>query len=265
MLKSLIKAMLQLPPMVQLRRIAYEREFRRIRAGHRFRGVFDSFAAAAQSAPRRSPIGYDNPDAASMYEDRPLFSEDYAVLFWLTRILGPNSRVFDYGGHAGSAFDAWAKHLTFPAGTTWQIYDLPAVVNEGRRRNQRRTGLIPDFTTDFADASGADVLLASGSLQYVPEPLAERLSSLKALPRHLLLSQLPLHAHHQYVTLQNIRTCYCPYHIFHEQRFFDALKALGYRLLSTWENPAKSCYIPTYPRHTASPYHGALLERTSGG
>ncbi len=265
MMKSAIAAMLQLPPLVQLRRALYEREFRGIRAGHKFRGVYATFEAALRSAPGSCPIGYDTPAAAKMYEDRPLFSEDYAVLFWLTRLLCPGHRVFDYGGHAGSAFDVWVKSLQLPVGVRWQIHDVPEVVAEGERRNGRRSGLVPEFTTNFTDASGADVLLASGSLQYVPEPLADRIALLTVRPRWLLLNQLPLHKQQQYVTLQNIRTCYCPYVIFHEQKFFGSLHDIGYRLLTTWENPAKGCYIPTYPYFTISSYRGALLELAAPG
>jgi putative methyltransferase (TIGR04325 family) len=260
MFKSTIKAILQLPPLVQLRRLRYERQFRGIRAGHLFRGVFPSFDEAARSAPASTPVGYDHDAPAGMYQDRPIFSEDYAVLFWLARVLGPGQRVFDHGGHAGSAFDAWVRVLPLPAGVTWQIHDVAAVCAEGRRRNEQRIGTKPAFTTDFADASGADVLLASGSLQYIAQPLAERLASLPRKPRHLLLNQLPVHPREQYVTLQNIRTCFCPYVVFHDDAFFASLRALGYTLRHRWENPAKSCHVPTYPRHTAAPYVGALLE-----
>lgn len=259
-MKSAVKAVLQLPVLVQLRRLLYERRFRRIEGGHGFRGVFETFEAAARSAPTTQPTGYDHAAPAKMYGWRPLFSEDYAVLFWLTRILRPNDRVFDYGGHAGSAFDVWVKHMPLPPGVRWQIQDVPEVVAEGLRRNQERTGTLPEFTSDFAAASGADILLASGSLQYVAEPLAQRLAGLAVRPRWLLLNQLPLHPHTQFATLQNIGTCFCPYLVFHEQRFFEELKALGYCLHTTWDNPAKGCFIPTYPHHTASPYRGALLE-----
>jgi putative methyltransferase (TIGR04325 family) len=260
MIKSTIKAMLELPPLVQLRRLRYERVFRTIRAGHLFRGVFATFDDAARSAPTSRPVGYDHADAAAMYQDRPLFSEDYAVLFWLARLLQPGHRVFDHGGHAGSAFDAWTRVLPLPPGVTWQIHDVAAVCAEGRRRNASRTGVVPSFTTDFADASGADVLLASGSLQYVAEPLATRVAALPRRPRWLLLNQLPVHPREQYVTLQNIRTCYCPYVVFHDAAFFASLRELGYVLLHRWDNPAKGCHIPTHPRHTAAPYVGALLE-----
>lgn len=258
-MKQALKQFLQLPGLVQIRRALYERRFRGRPQGHLFRGVFTTFAEAVRSAPQRLPLGYDNRAAAAMYQGRPLFSEDYAVLFWLQRILAPGSKVFDYGGHAGSAFDVWTEHLPLPPGVEWTIYDVPEVVEEGRRRNASRNGTIPGFTTDFAQASGCDVFLASGSLQYVEQPLSESLAGLPAKPRHLLLNQLPLHASEQYVTLQNIGTCYCPYAVFHEQRFHDSLKALGYELLHTWDNPAKGCYIPTHPRHTAAPYRGALL------
>lgn len=263
-MKSAIKAVLQLPGLVQLRRARYERKFRSPAMGHGFRGVYDSFAAALRSAPEPQRVGYDNENAAAMYVGRPVFPEDYAVLFWLSRLLRENARVLDYGGHAGSAFDAWSALLPLPAGTAWTVHDVPAVVEAGRRRNAQRTGVLPSFTTDFGAASGVDVLVASGSLQYVEQPLHERLAALAEKPRHLLINQLPVHPRDQFVTLQNIATCYCPYVIFHEGRFFDGLRSLGYRVVDTWTNPGKGCWIPTYPKHTAAPYRGALLARGDG-
>ena len=48
------------------------------------------------------------------------------------------------------------------------------------------------FADKFTEASGADVLMAQGSLQYLPETLSQKLNQLATLPRHLLLNLLGL-------------------------------------------------------------------------
>src|SRR5438477_12426004 len=58
-----------------------------------FLGVFDSFEAAAASAPPTRPLGYDNPDSASLYLRRLRIDEhDYPALFWLSLSLSEGMR-----------------------------------------------------------------------------------------------------------------------------------------------------------------------------
>ena len=47
--------------------------------GNLYRGVFPSFEAAQASAPPGKPIGYDNPTAAALYEERTrrVYPSDY--------------------------------------------------------------------------------------------------------------------------------------------------------------------------------------------
>lgn len=249
---------MRLPPLLAADRWRYERAFAGNAYGA-FRGVFETFAEAAASAPATRPLGYDNPLAAAMYADRPVFPEDYAVLFWLRSILEPGLVLFDYGGHAGGMYDAFARVLTLPEGFRWVIYDVPAVVEEGRRLSERKPRPHLSFTTDFAVAREADILLASGSLQYVDTPLAERLRELGRLPRHVLVNQVPLHDTREVVTLQNTATCYCPYRVFNRHAFLESLTHLGYELVDTWRNVAKGCFIPTYPDHSVEHYTGAYF------
>src|SRR5690349_1798985 len=47
----------------------YERHFATADRAHLFRGVYDSFEAAARAAPGSKPIGYDHPGPAAMYRN----------------------------------------------------------------------------------------------------------------------------------------------------------------------------------------------------
>lgn len=261
--KQAIEAITSLPPLRAAERWAYERTFAGNAPGA-FRGVFPSFGEAVASAPQTRPLGYDNPQAAALWAERPIFAEDYAVLFWLKSLAQPGFRMFDYGGHTGAVYDAFARVLQLPDGFDWNIYDVPAVVEEGRKISLVRHRPHVRFTTEFGDAAGVDVLLASGSLQYVDIPFHERLVALERRPMHIIVNQLPLHDELEFVTLQSIGTAFCPYRVFHRRRFVDSLESIGYETVDSWSNRCKKCRIPTYPQHAVEHYSGAYFRLRRG-
>jgi putative methyltransferase (TIGR04325 family) len=246
-------------PLVYLTRFLYERQFRSEAGRGLFRGVYRDFDAAIASAPSGNPIGYDHSAAAQMYEARPVFPEDYAVLFWLRPLLAAGVRVLDFGGHAGGLFDAVRGLVDLPADIEWTIYDLPAVVEHGLARNSSRRDPLPRFTSSLESVMDADVMLASGSPQYCVAEFAGAVLSLREPPRHIILNQIPLHEGREFVTLQNIGTAFCPYWVRNREQFLKPLLAAGFDLVDMWTNPGKECRIPTYPRQTRPVYYGAYL------
>jgi len=243
----------------------YERMFAENLEANLFRGVFETFDAAQASAPPTRPLGYDHPGPAGMYMDRirRIYPSDYPILFWLDRLLHSGcSRIFDVGGHIGVGYYAYRRYLTYPASLRWTVYDVPAVVRQGRELAQK---MDPDGRLAFSDAfeggDGADVLLASGSLQYLPDTLADRLKQLRATPRHLLVNLLPVHERESYYTLQSIGTAFCPYRIFSAAAALTAYDSLGYSLVDTWENAEKRCDIPFHPGHSLDRYRGFYFRR----
>ncbi len=247
------------PPLVYMTRYLYEKRFRTEAGRGLFRGVYDDFGSAIASAPSDNPIGYDHAAAAQMYETRPVFPEDYAVLFWLRPLVTSGIRVLDLGGHAGGLFDAFAGLLEWPADVEWTIYDVPAVVERGEASNAARQKPLPRFTSSLESVQGTDVLLASGFSQYCDAEFARTVLSLREAPRHVIFNQVPLNEGKQFVTLQNIGTAYCPYWIRNRKEFLQPLLASGYELVDMWTNPGKECRIPTYLRQTRPQYFGAYL------
>ena len=238
----------------------YERRFAANRDANLFRGVFDAFEAAQASAPRGLPLGYDNPASAAMYVDRTrkTYPTDYPVMFWLQRLFDEGAtRLFDLGGHIGVSYYAYRRHLRYPADLRWCVHDVPAVNAQGRtfaaeKDAERRLS----FSDRFEAADGVDVLTAQGSLQYLPETLAQRLARLAKPPAHVVLNLTPLHERHGYFTLQSVGTAYCPYRIFAVADFLEGFRQLGYELVDTWDNPDKKCEIPFHPEHSLDRYHG---------
>lgn len=258
-IKRALHLALSAPPFVYFVRAMYESRFRR-NAGY-FRGVYPDFASATAAAPRNRPLGYDHVDGGKMYWDRPIFPEDYALMYWIKSTLRERFNVLDFGGHAGWMFDAFNNIIGFQHDITWTIFDVPAVAAYGEQQNSRRKPPIPVFISDLSAApQNLDILIASGSLQYVDTDFTETLRALH-LPQHLILNQLPLHESKEFVTLQNISTAFCPYWIRNRTRFFASLEGTGYELVDLWTNPGKDCRIPTYPEHTRPAYYGAYLRR----
>ena len=254
-----------LPGLRQACAIRYERRFAGNRRENLFRGVYDSFEAAAATAPAARPLGYDNPDSALMYRDRiqRVYPSDYPVLFWLQWLFAQGcTHVFELGGHIGISYYAYQTVMSYPDALRWVVSDVPAVMERGTAFARNKDGLGKlSFDGDFSHAAEADVLMALGVLQYLPETLAQRLAGLPRLPPHLIVNLTPLHAERGYFTLQSIGTAFCPYRIDVLQRFIDGFKALGYTVRDAWINPEKSCEIPFHPQHSLRHYHGFYLRR----
>jgi putative methyltransferase (TIGR04325 family) len=129
----------------------------------------------------------------------------------------------------GIAFYAFEKYLDYPEGLKWVVCDVPRVIEAGREIAAKREKGALGFTTDFAEASGSDVLLASGSLQYLDETLADKLRGIETLPKHLLINKTPLCDGETFTTLQNTLASYNPYVVRNYDSFVAPLARFGRR------------------------------------
>ena len=98
-------------------------------------------------------------------------SYDYPVLFWLSQIFNQSSNkltVFDFGGNVGNHFYSYSTILKYPDGLNWTVCDVPAIAKAGEKLAQDlNSSLSLSFTTEFIEANGKNIFIASGSLQYV--------------------------------------------------------------------------------------------------
>ncbi|HEU4731390.1 MAG TPA: TIGR04325 family methyltransferase [Kofleriaceae bacterium] len=252
------------PPIRARLEARYEQHFASAERAHLFRGVYDSFDEAARAAPDSKPLGYDNPGPAAMYRDRveAVHLSDYPVLFWLARLIRPGTRrLFDLGGHIGLRFYGFRTRLELPDGFQWQVMDVPAVVRAGRELAREKAAAQLTFTDRREDLAGADILFATGSLQYLERPLHEILAGISARPAHVLINQLPMHDGAAYYTLQSIGTAFCPYRIEDRPGLVAGMAALGYEQLDAWQTPEKYCPIPFHPEHSVRGYEGMYFRR----
>ncbi len=262
-----IAGLASVPGLRQALAAQYEQRFARNTTENLFRGVYPSFEAAAASAPKSRSMGYDNPDSALMYRDRlhTIYPSDWPVLFWLQHCFAQGcSRVFELGGHIGISYYAYQTAMSYPQALRWVVSDVPAVMERGAAfaRHKDALGKL-SFEADFAQAAEADVFMALGVLQYLPETLGQRLRGLSRLPAHVIVNLTPLHADAAYFTLQSIGTAFCPYRVDPLPSFVRELTELGYTVRQAWTNPDKACEIPFHPHRSLHHYHGFYLQHAS--
>lgn len=254
----------RLPGLGQVLELDYKRTFA-ARPRNRFRGVYATFAEAEATIPKGQPIGYDHAELAGLYRNRmeKANQSDYAVLYWLNRILDAKSFVFDFGGHVGVSFHGWRNYLNYPRGLRWLVYDMPAIVTVGAELAAERPSEGLAFTSDVAAGRGCTVFLAAGSLQYRDETLTDVLGEVGSLPRHLILNKMPVYDGETFVTVQSTGRAFHPYRIYNRAALIAEVAALGYRLVDDWTNREQHCEIPFTRDRDIDAYSGFYFVRDS--
>lgn len=249
------------PPAV--REAAYRRRFLNNREENLFLGSYESFAAAEAGAPPTKAVGYDNAEAAKTLYSHQIYFYDYPGLFWLGRSLDAGMRrVFDLGGHVGIKYYAFRRVLDYPADLRWTVCDVPGVVKTGQElAAQREATAQLGFTTDFRDASGCDVLYASGSLQYLPQTISQIIAELPDKPRRIVLNTTAVHPARTLYTLNSIGFAVCPYRIQHHDELLAELTAAGYKRRDAWRNEGKPIEVPFVKDGDQAYYAGCCFDR----
>jgi putative methyltransferase (TIGR04325 family) len=208
----------------------------------RFRGKFRSHAAAMRAVRHGVLDGYDHHEVVGIaYHDMCEITHwDYPVMFWLERLLSSNARVVDAGGHMGTKYRAFRKHLRLDERAEWVVYDLPAMVHAGRLLAHEERLHSLHFVDKLSDLPVSDILLASGLLQYLDVPLTELLQALPELPRHLLLNKVATRAGESLFTLENLGAAEVPYQVRDQHEVPTTLESLGYVIVDQWTIPSLS-------------------------
>ncbi len=244
----------------------YFREFATVGYGS-FWGIFDTFEQAKVASPQTKKIGYNDPNLARKYQQmlerndwensgRIIKSCDYPVMFWLKDLFDDGcSKIVDFGGNIGIHYYAYARYLEYPSNLEWTVCDVPEISKVGEELCHRNgaTGLF--FTTDIASFDAKDILIASGSIQYV-EDIAHTIDRAKHKPKHLLINRLPLYDGKRFVTLQNGGEVFYPQFVFNKAEFLTSIERIGYELVDVWQYKDDTCYIPFDREHSVDFYSG---------
>ena len=248
-------------PFSSSRESAYRQKFLDNQDENLFMGSFESFAAAEANAPPSKAVGYDHAETAGLYSPQ-IYFYDYPGLFWLGRSIDAGlTRIFDLGGHIGIKYYAFRRVLSYPDSLRWTVCDVPSVVDSGRALAVQREATDQlAFTTDYRDASGCDVLYASGSLQYLPVRIHEILAALPVKPRRIVLNTTAVHPERTLYTLNSIGVAVCPYRIEHYDELLAALTRSGYRKRDAWRNEGKPIEVPFVDGGDRSYYAGCCFD-----
>ena len=248
------------------KRAAYERRFfHENKDDNLFLGDFGSFDAARAHIPAELRSGYDNAQGAKNLYSHQIYNWDYPALFWIGQALaGGATRVFDLGGHVGIKYYAFRRVVEMPAQLEWRVCDVPGVVQTGLElARERGVEQQLKFGTDFTAASGFDVLVILGALQYLPMTIGELLAQLPVKPRRLVLNTTAMHEDRTVYTLNSLGFGVCPYRIQHHKEIQKEIVSAGYRRLDGWRNEGKPIEIPFVDGGDRAYYGGGCFDLAS--
>jgi putative methyltransferase (TIGR04325 family) len=238
---------------------------------HRFplRGVFATYEEAMASVRRGALAGYNHDAIVPIcYEAMcNVTLWDYPVLFWLQQLAPEINCLVDAGGHMGTKYRAFRGHLRRFDHVRWVVYDVPAMIRAGRERAQAEGLSSLSFVESLSEAPPADLMLASGLLQYLDIPFPDLLGKLPRQPRHLLLNKVATRDGPTVVTLERLGPSETPYQIRSRTQFEDSLRALGYVIVDEWVIPELSHVIRGHSSLGASTsrgYYARLVRADSG-
>ncbi|GAC1415339.1 MAG: hypothetical protein NVSMB5_04370 [Candidatus Velthaea sp.] len=222
---------------------------------------FSTFREAYDAISPYANEGHEHPDCAQRHLElnKAARSSDYAALFYVRPLLPDIRRVFDLGGNVGNLFYCYAKYLDVSSDVVWQVYDLPANLTRGRELAQQSTASQLRFTARWTDASGTDLLIASGSLHYFERSFSDMLRELRSLPKYILINRTPLTDGTPVATVQDAITYRVACMVRNRADLIRGLTEIGYEVLDAWTAAELSLEIPGYPEHSVRAYSGFFL------
>ena len=181
---------------------------------------------------------------------------DYAALYHMQGPIAGWSKIFDLGGNVGNLFYCYKRYLNLPPRLVWQIYDLPMWTEEGRRLAAERGEKQLQFTRNWEDASGVDLLLVSGSLHFFDPPVYHMVAELPEKPAHILINRSPLIDGPTKATVQDGNNHRTARILYNRGELIAAFERIGYELIDSWEAAELSVKIIGKPEFSAPSYSG---------
>ena len=179
---------------------------------------------------------------------------DYPV-FWHLERIRPSS-VFDLGGNVGNLFYCYAKYLRLPEDMVWTVQDLATVLRQGQELAAQRHESRLHFTDDLSQIANHEVLLVSGSLHYLEQPLPELLGTLSRRPVHVIINRVPIMYGQSVVTIQDAIDSLYACTIANASELIKDMEKIGYELVDSWAVPELSVLIPFFPDYSVQEYSG---------
>jgi putative methyltransferase (TIGR04325 family) len=232
--------------------------------GGLFIGVFSTYEGAISHIPQSCPVGWDTKAASRIWLNHPDMVQPtaYSAFFWIHKLLEENNTLVDYGGSIGLSYYGYTERADLPKGVTWNVVEVPCLVEAGRRlaEEKKAKGLV--FHDDLQNAPPSDLFFSAGTVQYIRDGVPGFLGKLTSLPVHIIINKVPLTGKTpSFWTIQNFGASISPYRIYNRQEFLGYFEGFGYEVVDSWEVPELSCDVPFYPHHSVLSLSGLYLRR----
>jgi putative methyltransferase (TIGR04325 family) len=222
--------------------------------------AFNSFQEAESMARSLVAESHQHQDYSKLImsakDARP---SDYAVMFHMRSLNLKNSKIFDLGGNAGNLFYMFDRYLNLPLDCTWMIYDFPVWVEAGKKLAAERKEYRLQFTTKWDNASGVDILIASGSLYCFETPFDQMINALEEKPKVILINRTPLISGPTKAAIQDGRLWMIACMLYNRAEFITSIEAIGYEVIDTWKSPEHFVKIIGKPESSAIPPTGIFF------
>ena len=202
---------------------------------HRFWGIYKTEAEAKAWIPASSQQNFDSPELDENFS-LEIQERDQPLIRILKEVMPSTQKIFDLGGSIGLCFYRFRTMVPYPPAWRWTVCDVPFVNEFGRKLAAKKNETQLAFTENRLEASGTDVYLTCGALQYFEKTLAEILSELEIMPVRVLVNRVPLTTDPTFYTLQNMKYSIVPYHVLNLNDFISSMEAIGYKLEEKWDN-----------------------------
>ncbi|GAC1595332.1 MAG: hypothetical protein NVS3B28_26530 [Candidatus Velthaea sp.] len=226
-------------------------------------GAYRSYVEAAAEVPASFASGWDNAASTGHYLNPAAQTSSFATLFWLGQRVHAGTRITDLGGGVGQLYEAFTSREPLPENVVWRIIEVPAAVDAGRKRAAERGSERLLFAPASDEPQPADIVLASGVLQYLDGNDPGVFPLVAGLPSCIIVNKVALTANEEFWTLQNIRTGITPYRVFNERKFHAYFADAGYFQTDTWTAAEMSVEVPLHPECYVRAGSGFVFERAA--
>ena len=222
-----------------------------------FRRPYPSLEAARSAAFTYLPFDHSHPDNARLHlglSDQ-LRPSDYPVLFHLGKLVKVRA-IFDLGGNVGNLFYSYRNQLSCLSETHWRVYDVASIISLGQSLAKERNETRISFSSELEIPPDTDVLLASGSLHYFDESVANIIARQSQRPAHVFVNRTPLLDSKSAYTVQDAGSYLAACKLHARDVLITEMKALGYKCIDQWPVFELKLVIPCHPELSTPLYSG---------
>lgn len=227
-------------------------------------GVHGSFAEGWAAARKTSALGHEDPEEIEIHLHHlaALRPSDYAALFWISQIQPRGAKVFDYGGSVGNLYYSYSPCLQGLGSIDWTVFDIPSVVEEGRRIAAERKVSNLRFVNSLDGFGPEEILLVSGAFHYWETNVSGFLAQFKKPPEHIIINRSPVHeAQPSFITVQRTPSCAFPCRVWNAGELLSEFAQAGFRLVDRWQSLELSLNLPLFPKHSVASYSGFYFRK----